>query len=96
MFASKSIVEHLARGAAGLGALAAFVVLAAAHPWLSLPLIPLALVALRGCPMCWTVGLVQTVLARLQGKASSGPCIDGSCAVRAQRRTLDETSRPPR
>jgi len=32
-----------------------------AHPWLSLVAGVAALVALRGCPMCWTVGLVETL-----------------------------------
>ena len=32
-----------------------------AHPWLSLGAGVAALVALRGCPMCWTVGLVETL-----------------------------------
>jgi hypothetical protein len=82
MFASKSLLEHLARGTAGLGALVAAVALAPAWPWLSLVLLPLALVALRGCPMCWTVGLIQTVHARLQRKPTRGLCIDGACALR--------------
>ncbi len=40
-------------------------------------LVPLAgtLVSFRGCPLCWTAGLVETVLHR---KAHKG-CIDGSC-----------------
>jgi len=49
-------VEHLARGVLGLGAFAAAAVLATPHPWLSLAGIPLALLALQGCPMCWRSG----------------------------------------
>jgi len=82
MFASKSILEHLVRGTIGLAGLAAGMLLLPAHPWLSLSLFPVALVALRGCPMCWTVGLVQTVVARMKGKPAIGACTDGSCAVR--------------
>jgi len=78
MFASKSVPEHLVRGVIGIGAFAAAVFLAAEHPWLALPAIGVALIALRGCPTCWLLGLVQTVLPRL-GKA--GGCVDGSCGV---------------
>lgn len=85
MFASKSLLEHLVRGIVGIGAFVASGPLAVTHPWLALALIPVAFVALRGCPMCWTVGLVQTVLARAQRKSSEGLCVDGSCALRERR-----------
>ena len=96
MFASKSILEHLARGAAGLGALVASAVLAPTQPWLSVALFPLALVALRGCPMCWTVGLIQTVRARLQRKSTEGLCVDGACAIRARPPASGAASSGPR
>jgi hypothetical protein len=32
--------------------------------------------------MCWTVGLVQTVRARLQKKPTEGLCVDGACGLR--------------
>lgn len=82
MFASESLAEHLVRGLVGLGALAAVVALGSTHPWLSLLGLPVALLALRGCPLCWTVGLVQTAYARLRGRSSEGACTDGSCALR--------------
>src|SRR6185295_20073005 len=81
MFASKTISGHLARGALGVGTLAFALSAAAAHPWLPLAALPIALVALRGCPTCWTVGLVQTVVAKLRGKSTEGLCLDGSCAL---------------
>ncbi len=84
MFASRTVAEHLARGAFGLGAFAAAMVLAPSHPW-ALALLPLAFVALRGCPMCWTVGLIETVAAKLRGKDPSASCTDGRCAVEAKR-----------
>lgn len=65
MFASATLVEHLLRGAAGIGAIWLAVVFSASL-WLSLGLGVLALLAFRGCPMCWTVGLVETVRARLR------------------------------
>ena len=81
MFASKTISGHLARGALGVGTMAFALSAAAAHPWLPLAALPIALVALRGCPMCWTVGLAQTVVAKLRGKSTEGLCLDGSCAL---------------
>lgn len=80
MFASKSLVAHVARGVIGFGALAASVLVARELLWVSIALLPLALVALRGCPMCWTVGLIQTIVARAHGERPEGPCDDGGCA----------------
>src|SRR5262249_45596859 len=48
-------------GAAAAALLAWAIVHQTAHPWLSLGAGVAALVALRGCPMCWTVGLVETL-----------------------------------
>ena len=81
MFASKTISGHLARGAVGVGTMGFALWGAAAHPWLPLAALPIALFAFRGCPLCWTVGLVQTVVAKLQGKSTDGLCLDGSCAL---------------
>ena len=65
MFASKSILEHLARGIVGFGALAWAVALAnapgAQSVISSIGLSFLALVALRGCPVCWSVGMFETL-----------------------------------
>jgi len=79
---SKTLTEHLARGAVGLGALACALAVADAHPWLALLAVPVALFALRGCPTCWTVGLVQLLIAKLRGRPTDGLCRDGSCARR--------------
>lgn len=77
MFASGTIWGHLTRGVIGIGALTCAVLWAPTYPWLSLLAIPVALIALRGCPMCWTVGLVMTVVAKVQGKSTKGICTDG-------------------
>jgi hypothetical protein len=81
MFASKTISAHLARGAIGIAALATAFSAANTHPWLALAALPLAFIAFRGCPTCWTLGLIQTVVARLQGKARSDACTDGCSAL---------------
>lgn len=61
MFGSAFLGAHLLRGAAAAALLAWAIVHQTAHPWLSLGAGVAALVALRGCPMCWTLGLVETL-----------------------------------
>jgi uncharacterized membrane protein YedE/YeeE len=61
MFGSAFLGAHLVRGAAAAALLVWAIVHQTAHPWLSLGAGVAALVALRGCPMCWTVGLVETL-----------------------------------
>lgn len=86
MFASKTLLEHLARGAIAIGAFVVASLIAPAHPWLALVMVPVALVALRGCPMCWTIGLMQTVLAKVRGRSTEGLCTDGACRLTRDRR----------
>lgn len=61
LFGSALLGAHLMRGAAAAALLVWAIVQQTAHPWLSLAAGLAALVALRGCPMCWTVGLVETL-----------------------------------
>lgn len=77
-FASATVPRHLARGAIGFGALAGSLVLLRAVGPASLLLAPIGLVALRGCPMCWAVGLVETVSAGRLRRS----CTEGSCTLR--------------
>jgi len=82
MFASKGIAEHLVRGIIGISALAgAASLMATSHSWLGLAALTVALVALRGCPTCWLLGLVQTVVASARGQPSDHFCRDGTCAL---------------
>ncbi len=61
MFGSAFLGAHLTRGAAAVALLAWAIVHQTAHPWLSFCAGVAALIALRGCPMCWTVGLAETL-----------------------------------
>jgi hypothetical protein len=61
MFGSALLAAHLIRGAAAAALFAWAIVHQTAHPWASLGAGFAALIALRGCPMCWTVGLVETL-----------------------------------
>lgn len=65
MFASSTLAGHLLRGVVGIGAIWLAIDFSAS-PWLSLGLGVFALLAFRGCPMCWTIGLVETVRARFR------------------------------
>ncbi|GGV33058.1 hypothetical protein GCM10010182_65930 [Actinomadura cremea] len=83
-FASASLPRHLLRGAAGFGALIGSFALLPVYGPGSLLLAPIGLLALRGCPTCWAIGLAQTISkGRLQRS-----CTDGRCEL--------SVARPPR
>ncbi|WP_405652607.1 hypothetical protein [Streptomyces sp. RK9] len=87
-FASSSLPRHLARGALGFGALAASVLLVPVVGMAALLPAPLGLLALRGCPMCWTIGLLQTIShGRLRRS-----CADGRCELSVVRHEHDVLS----
>ncbi|TXS44820.1 hypothetical protein [Streptomyces sp. t39] len=60
-FASSSLPRHLVRGVIGFGGLIGSVALLPLAGPVGLLLLPVGLLALRGCPVCWAVGLMQTV-----------------------------------
>jgi hypothetical protein len=61
VFASASLVAHLVRGVFAALVMIAAVECQTAAPLASLALGVAALVALRGCPVCWTIGLFETL-----------------------------------
>jgi len=65
-FGSKTIRLHLLRGFLGFLALYLLVSLLDRTIWLSLLLIPIVLYLLKGCPMCWTIGLVETIVTSVR------------------------------
>ncbi|AJF69536.1 hypothetical protein SVTN_04250 [Streptomyces vietnamensis] len=76
-FASKSVPRHLARGVIGFGLIIGSIALVPVAGPAALLAAPLALVAFRGCPTCWMVGLAQTVSrGRLERR-----CVDGVCTL---------------
>lgn len=78
MFKSKTLFEHLVRGIIGAGGLALAIFLNPAIGLFSWIFIPISLIALRGCPLCWLTGLFETVLHKEKGSL----CVDGTCSVR--------------
>ncbi|MFI8520723.1 hypothetical protein ACIGEZ_23280 [Streptomyces sp. NPDC085481] len=76
-FASRSVPRHLARGAIGFGLIIGSIALVPVAGPAALLVAPLALIAFRGCPTCWMVGLAQTVSrGRLERQ-----CVDGVCSL---------------
>lgn len=79
------LTRQLVRGALGFGAIGGGLALSAAVGPAGLLLLPVGLVALRGCPACWAAGL----LSILRGRPASLGCAGGSCKGAAT-----PTSRP--
>jgi hypothetical protein len=74
-FASTSLARHLARGAIGFGLIGSALALTPSVGVAALLLAPAGMVALRGCPTCWTVGLIQTISAgRIQRDCTAAGC----------------------
>jgi hypothetical protein len=70
IFASASMAGHLLRGGIGI-ALAYWAVLHQANTLVAMLAAVGALLAFRGCPVCWTIGLFETAVLkwrRLRGK----------------------------
>ncbi|MFI6874039.1 hypothetical protein ACIBL6_11420 [Streptomyces sp. NPDC050400] len=74
-FASRSVARHLARGAVGFGLIVGAVGLVPVLGPATLLAAPPALIAFRGCPTCWLIGLAQTVSrGRLERRCADGVC----------------------
>ncbi|MBO0657095.1 hypothetical protein J1792_31510 [Streptomyces triculaminicus] len=89
-FASKSVPRHLARGAIGFGLITGSIALVPVAGPATLLAAPLALIAFRGCPTCWMVGLAQTIsLGRLERQ-----CADGICTLTKAHPAAKATNEP--
>lgn len=77
-----ALTRQLLRGALGFGAIGAGLALSVAVGPAALLLLPVGLLALRGCPACWLAGLLSIV----GGRRGHLECTDGGC-VRAERPT---------
>ncbi|MEV4684748.1 hypothetical protein [Streptomyces kurssanovii] len=85
-FASSSLTRHLVRGVIGFGSLIGSVAFLPVTGPVSLLLLPVGVLALRGCPMCWAIGLMQTVSrGRLRRT-----CEDGACRLTVADRVHEE------
>ena len=66
LFASRTLIRHLLRGAIAAALLYAAISRQDSAPGWSVLAGLLALVAMRGCPACWTIGLVETICRRVR------------------------------
>ena len=74
-FASASVPRHLMRGALGFGLIIGSIALVPFVGFATLLAAPLGLVAFRGCPTCWMIGLAQTISrGRLERTCTDGVC----------------------
>ena len=74
-FGSRSIGVHLLRGAVGMVAMA--LALHFQHfVWPAILGMPLAIWMFRGCAVCWTTGLIETVAMRVLARADGAPSVD--------------------
>jgi hypothetical protein len=64
MFGSRSVLAHLVRGAIAAALLTAGFASTWAQPGVTIACIAGAVVAMRGCPMCWTIGLIEAIASR--------------------------------
>lgn len=63
-FATRTLTGHLIRGAVAFALLYLAIDQQHVHPVASLSAGLLALVAMRGCPVCWAIGLAETIRRR--------------------------------
>ena len=64
MLGSNSLKAHLMRGGIGVTFLVLAVFTLSPHPLFSVGFAVSGLIALRGCPMCWTLGLMEKLSHR--------------------------------
>ncbi|MEP6791369.1 MAG: hypothetical protein ABI907_08350 [Ramlibacter sp.] len=69
LFATQTLTGHLLRGAAAFALLYGAISQQAAHPVWSVVAGLGALVTMRGCPVCWAIGLAETLQQRLRKAA---------------------------
>jgi hypothetical protein len=72
-FASHTLTEHLLRGAAAAALLYFAFSRGSDYPVWAFGAGVLALIAMRGCPVCWTIGLIETSVQRFKALAISRP-----------------------
>jgi hypothetical protein len=69
MFASKTIAAHMVRGLIAAALIAWAVGHQSSDTVFAVAAVVVAVVAMRGCPLCWTMGLCETVASRRGGRS---------------------------
>jgi hypothetical protein len=71
LFATQTLTGHVIRGAVAFALLYLAIEQQHLRPVASLLAGLLALVAMRGCPVCWTIGLAETIRQRYRPELNS-------------------------
>lgn len=87
-FASVTLAAHLRRGALGFVPLAVAAFVWPRFGWIAMAPAAVGLVMLRGCPMCWTIGLIQTVSRRRYRR----DCTEAGCRLVGAGRDADRSA----
>ena len=66
MFASKTIAAHLSRGVIAAALITWAWLHQSSNPPFAVAAGVLAVAAMRGCPLCWTLGLLETIGERIR------------------------------
>ena len=66
MFASKTIAAHLLRGVIAAALITWALLYQSSSPAFAVAAGVLAVVVMRGCPLCWTLGLFETISDRIR------------------------------
>ena len=66
MFASRSIAAHVVRGVIAAVLITWAVLDQSSNPAFAAAASVAAVVAMKGCPLCWTLGLVETISERIR------------------------------
>jgi nicotinamide riboside transporter PnuC len=66
MFASKTIAAHLLRGVIAVALIAWALLHQSPNPAIAVAAGVAAVAAMKGCPMCWTIGLLETIGERIK------------------------------
>jgi hypothetical protein len=64
MFASNTVVAHIVRGLIAATLIVWALDLQSTEPVFAVAAGAAAVVAMRGCPLCWTLGLFETISSR--------------------------------
>jgi len=68
MFGSATVTAHLFKGVVAAALIAWALGHQSSDPVFAVAAGIGAVAAMRGCPMCWTIGLVETIATRLRGR----------------------------
>ena len=71
MFASKSVMAHIVRGVVAAALIVWALDLQFTEPVFALAAGAAAVAAMRGCPLCWTLGLFETVSETIRVRSHS-------------------------